>query len=210
MPEATMPVWTREHWAGLLLLSAANLARMSYAIEQEMLAGSRSESNALQHRACVIGATFTSVAFLEATANECFADAAEAPAFNEAGFNVPFGIIAGSLDGLSEEAIHRLGNSWNLGVPRRASYPILDKFEIALALADKEPFDRGAKPYQEVRLLVKLRNEWIHYEPYVDGTARETAPARNRGTGRSFSAGSVSKQGRREILIASLHQSRLR
>jgi hypothetical protein len=137
MAEAKLPVWKRGYWAGLHLLSAANLARISYAAEQEMLAGNRSDSNVLQHRACVIGSLFTSVAFLEATANEFFADAADLmPELKKAGIETPFGVLSGALNGLSEEAIKRLGNLWNLGVPRRASYSVLEKFEIAVALAD--------------------------------------------------------------------------
>jgi hypothetical protein len=175
MAEAKIPRWTRGYWAGLHLLSAANLARVGYAAEQEMLAGNRTESTLLQHRACIIGSIFTSVAFLETTANEFFGDATDSPP-TLTGLQRPVGVISGALSGLDEEAIRRVGNLWSLGVPRRASYSILEKFEIAVALADREPFDRGAKPYQEVKLLVMLRNEWIHYEPAWMAEHEERAP----------------------------------
>jgi len=170
-------VWKRGYWAALHLLSAANLARMSYAIEQEILAGDRSESNVLRHRACITGAILTSVAFLEATANELFADAAERlPGLKGPGAEFPIGVVSGALAGLSDDAINRFRNLWNLNIPRRASYSILEKFEIAVVLADKEPFDRGSTPYQEIQLLVKLRNEWIHYEPSWTAEHEERSP----------------------------------
>ena len=113
-----------------------------------------------------MGAIFTSVAFLEATVNEFFADAADdLPGLREFGILKKSGTATRVLKGIDNQLVNRLGKLWKLGVPRRAPYSILNKFEVALALADKEPFDQGAKPYQEVKLLVTLRNEWIHYEP---------------------------------------------
>jgi hypothetical protein len=32
-------------------------------------------------------------------------------------------------------------------------------------IADKDQFDRGAQPYQDVRHLIELRNALMHYEP---------------------------------------------
>ncbi len=54
---------------------------------------------------------------------------------------------------------------WELGIPRTAAYPILQKYQIALMLSGKEPFAEGCEPYQSVRALVELRNWLVHYEP---------------------------------------------
>lgn len=103
-----------------------------------------------QHRAYVTGCLFSVASFLEAQINEIFTDAADD----------------------KRDKIHKLGDRiylfaemWNLGIPRTASYSILEKYEIALALAEKELLDHGAVVYQDVKLLIKLRNALIHYEP---------------------------------------------
>jgi len=71
--------------------------------------------------------------FFEATINEIFCDTIDSP---------------DSLKALSKEKIHLLSNMWNLHLPRSASYPIMDKYQIALIL-----------------LLIQLWNALMHYEP---------------------------------------------
>ncbi len=58
-----------------------------------------------------------------------------------------------------------MAEMWKLEVPRTANYKILQKYQIALVLAQKQIFDPGNLPYQDVNLLVKLRNSLVHYEP---------------------------------------------
>lgn len=41
----------------------------------------------------------------------------------------------------------------------------LEKYQMALLGACREPFDRGLQPYQDVSLLFRLRNCLIHFEP---------------------------------------------
>jgi len=67
-----------------------------------------------------------------------------------------------------------IGDLWELGIPRTAAYPILKKYQIALLLSGKEPFDEGAEPYQSVRALVELRNWLVHYEPTHEPVYSET------------------------------------
>src|SRR3546814_10041319 len=80
-------------------------------------------------------------------------------------------VCSSDLDAHSTERIaalqtkHLMGRLWEKGIPRTAAYPILDKYEIALELNDKSPIDSGTNPYQDVKLLVELRNALIHYEP---------------------------------------------
>jgi len=104
-----------------------------------------------QHRSHVVGSVFACAAFLEAFINELFADAGE----REGGFLKPV-----SLD------VRRLmSKMWQQGIPRTARYPILDKYAVALTLADKPQADTGSSPYQDVRCLIDLRNSLIHFEP---------------------------------------------
>lgn len=133
------------------IMSAAFFARASGKLESDNkdleVVSSTIQS---EHRAFVTGCIFSSVSFLEAQINEIFTDAAED----------------------QREHIHHLGDKiylfadmWKRGVPRRASYPILEKYEIALALAEREPLDRTSLVYRDTKLLIRMRNALIHYEP---------------------------------------------
>jgi len=42
--------------------------------------------------------------------------------------------------------------------------PTLSRYDIVLQLLRKPAFDKGAPPYQDASLVVKLRNELIHYK----------------------------------------------
>lgn len=76
---------------------------------------------------------------------------------------------------------------WKLGVPRTESYPILKKYEIAVALAEKKTLDRGDLVYQNASLLVWLRNALIHYEPIRSTSTAESSQAHEE----SFRASSL-------------------
>ena len=43
--------------------------------------------------------------------------------------------------------------------------PILEKFEFALLLLRKPKMDRGARPFQDIEVLVDLRNALTHFKP---------------------------------------------
>lgn len=103
-----------------------------------------------QHNACAISSVIVSAAFLEATINEMFSDCSD----NH------------STDRIAAlPARNLMANLWKKGIPRTASYPIIEKYEIALELNGKPTFNTGASPYQDVKMLVELRNALIHYEP---------------------------------------------
>ncbi len=104
-----------------------------------------------EHQGYVLGAVFSSVAFLEATINELFSDAADNQLTN--------------LQGLETATIKLMAKMWDQGIPRTARYPVLQKYNIALDLAGRSRFERGRLPYQDVDFLIKLRNALIHYEP---------------------------------------------
>jgi hypothetical protein len=102
-----------------------------------------------EHRAYVTGAVFAAVAFLEATINELFKDAAEAHG-------------GGPVTQLPEPVRSRMAELWQQGVDRSNS---LLKYQIALSSAGKAPFHTGAQPYQDMRLLLDLRDRLIHFKP---------------------------------------------
>lgn len=103
------------------------------------------------HRGYVTGAIFSAVASLEATINELFIDASNpgSPTFEGADTRTPGLLARGSWQEIEGE-------------------PTLRKYQIALALAEEQRFDRGAAPYQDVSALIQLRNALVHYKPEWD------------------------------------------
>ena len=101
----------------------------------------------LVHRSFVTSSLLSAACALEATINEWFSYPEE---------------IAAKPRPATGLRIQRL---WSLGVPRTASFQILQKYQIGLALAGFEAIDEGSEPFQSARMLVELRNWLVHYEP---------------------------------------------
>lgn len=146
----SISITSRTYFSIQHIQSAALFARHAYSIE-ENYSGVFSGELFSQHRAYVTGSILSSVFFLEASINELFADTVETNSE-----------IAKKLN---PAIIQLMAAMWKLEVPRTANFKILQKYQIALALAQKEIFDIKAFPYQDVNLLVKLRNDLVHYEP---------------------------------------------
>jgi hypothetical protein len=91
-------------------------------------------------QANAIATVFSSVAALEAYANELFGD------------------YATVFPGVHLSVMAKL---WELCEQK----PTLEKFEFALLLRQKPTFEKGAAPYQDVAALIKLRNALVHYKP---------------------------------------------
>lgn len=142
-------------------MSAAFFARESGRVERENEAKeSFTSETQSRHRAYVTGCVFATVSFLEAQINEIFTDAAD----EQRDFIHPLG-----------DKVFLLAEMWKLGVPKTASYPILKKYEIAVALAEKGTLDRGTLVYQNASLLIRLRNALIHYEPISSTSTAEAS-----------------------------------
>src|SRR5574341_2442300 len=129
--------------------TAAYFSRESAKIEDDFKAtGDRTSSAA--HQGYVTGAIFFAVSFLEAAINEIFCDASDSHPEN--------------LKEIDAGVISLMAKLWARGVPRTASYNILEKYEIALDIAGKSKFETSKKPYQDIQLLSELRNALVHYE----------------------------------------------
>ncbi|MBT9145962.1 MAG: hypothetical protein DDT42_01841 [candidate division WS2 bacterium] len=143
-------ITTRKHFSIQNIQSAALFTRNAYVIEKNY-DGVFSDELFSLHIAYVTASILFSVFFLEAAINELFADTVESNSE-----------IAKKLN---PTTIQLMAEMWKLEVPRTANYKILQKYQIALVLAQKQIFDPGNLPYQDVNLLVKLRNSLVHYEP---------------------------------------------
>jgi hypothetical protein len=123
----------------------------------------------------VTGAVNASCSFLEATINETVADWLEGRAEryrrgaeglrgqkHENGAASIFDLLPVPDPPSSGERdfLERITRTWELTGGDRLR--TLAKYELVLSLANLEPFDRGAEPYQSARCLIDLRNELVH------------------------------------------------
>ena len=162
---------TRQYLSHSHILAAAYFARQSARIEREHGSKGWIEVNKsgafIQHRAYVMGAIFSAVAFLEATINELFLDTV-------AENDIDVGIASGELPwyhrgrkprgpytALPNALRSQMAQQWQQEV--RKLKPLL-RFQRALQVAGKDPYHKGRPPYQDVDLLMRLRNALIHYE----------------------------------------------
>lgn len=100
-----------------------------------------------RHRALVMASITASVMFLEARINEVFAEASRP--------SVSFLCV-----GMSDERCDALRQAWT---PNYQYLPTLDKFDVALSVAQVGEIPKGEKLYGDVRLVVRLRNYLTHF-----------------------------------------------
>ena len=89
---------------------------------------------------CVSATVMLSVASLESNINEYLSDSEK--------------LFAGIPDGGREQLCELMGD-----------LSISQKYERTLAAKGVEPFDRGGSPYQDVDILIAIRNELVHFHP---------------------------------------------
>ena len=133
--------------------SAAFFARQSYCIEQGPIHGDEQRSRCeLENSSYVQAVIFFSVAFLEATINEFRRDVVE-------------GELSPSKHSLDEKTLTKLKEGWKKARLQCEKETVLDRYSNDLLNAEMKPFDKGALPFQDVAILVKMRNALVHYEP---------------------------------------------
>ena len=144
-----MQIAIRQYFSLNHLAAASVMARQCNEIEAVAPNAGNWPTSNQTNQACAIGALISSVAFLEATINEVFSDCAEQTSAHGQAF--PNAALLSSL--------------WSQGVPRTASYSVLEKYKIALTLAGKHEIPSNANPSQNVDALVYTRNSLTHFEP---------------------------------------------
>jgi len=138
--------------SSLHLQSAAYFSRKSAECEKKQNVTERLRS---EHRAYVTGAITLSIASLESSINELFLEAVHENRniFKHLQPNVP--------DLLRELWSHA------------ERFSILEKYQLVLAVSEKEKFDKGSSPYREVDSAIRLRNALVHYKPEWDTELKE-------------------------------------
>lgn len=158
------------------LFSAQIFAQMSAEIEEKYEVNKSvnkflTEGEMCLHRSYVINSVISSALFMEARINEIFSACADKDTLEFRGRDGTLKrptsgpLHYPSVPGLTEETIAKMAFAWDLDVPRTAKYKILDKYQIALKIAGQDEFDTGLSLYQNVALVVKLRNHLVHSEP---------------------------------------------
>lgn len=107
------------------------------------------------HRAYVVGTIMTSVASVEANINEFYLDAVD----NH----------LGAILNRNQQSL--LAELWRPIEGKRVR--TLEKYQIALAAICATKFDISRPPYQDVSLLIDLRNMLVHFKPEWDNALKE-------------------------------------
>ena len=126
------------------LFAARHMAELACEIEQEF-AGTSDPDIIRKHRAYVIGSILASAAFLESSINELYLE------------------VQDHLEngGQGRRVLAVPAHFWS----QAAHPPILHKYQLALVVADAEPFDESRSPFRDADGLVALRDALVHGRP---------------------------------------------
>jgi hypothetical protein len=168
VPAPLVSIW---HWfSGDQAIAAATLSRLCADLEADPPGPSDeeesrglmwSEAAQRQHRSFAIASIMSSVGFIETSMNELFASA------HHDNLQVGGDLQSGQRHVLVQTAGMVENNR------------LLDRFQLALYLLGRPPFDRGTQPFQDAQLLVHLRNELVHYKPRWRAGGDESAQTVN-------------------------------
>jgi len=140
--------------------SAATLCRLGYGIEKTIAAsGPPQQDLLLQHEAFILNSVLSTVSFLESTVNELYADAADD--------------VCLFTDEKNEALLRTIGERWR-NEKNFDRAPMISKYQKILAIAGMPPFDEKDQAFANVRILVGIRNHFMHYK-------REWVVIRERG-----------------------------
>jgi hypothetical protein len=128
--------------------SAALLCRLGYGIEQAGRLSSLTLEDLLRHEAFILNSVLSTVAFLECTINELYADVADDAYF--------------CPDEQHEQLLATIRDGWNNEKNFDRS-PLIGKYQKILTIAGRAPFEDGDQAYDNVRTLVEIRNHLMHY-----------------------------------------------
>jgi hypothetical protein len=143
------PIRFRDCFSVRYLQSAAVLCRLGYRIEKNHEeSGDLSQELFLRHEAFILNSVLSSVAFLESTINELYADAAD---------------DACSFADLKNKALLKnIREKWK-NEKNFDRAPVLNRYQKILIIADAPLFDDDDPAYSNVRSLIEIRNFLMHY-----------------------------------------------
>jgi hypothetical protein len=128
------------------MFTARHLAALARELEDER-AGNADADAIRRHRAYVIASVLASSAFLEASINELYLE-------------VQDHVLNGGPGG-RQRVLTVPAHFWS----PTARPPILHKYQLALVVADAEPFDESRAPFRDADGLIALRDALVHGRP---------------------------------------------
>jgi hypothetical protein len=153
-PSDRLKLASRIYFSGIHRLTAARFAHEAYELDQR--GNPTYDAGIIDQQLTNVSAVVVfSAAYLEASINEVYADAADDPP----------GSVAGSL---KKEEREQLGRLWTEGTTRTGSCPILTKYETALEALGRPHIDKSRPLYASTKVMVRLRNAIVHAEPEWD------------------------------------------
>ena len=69
------------------------------------------------------------------------------------------------VETFSGEVVRALGTVAAATYERELTVGTLAKYQLALVIAGRPQFEQGMNPYQDVKLLTRIRNSLVHFEP---------------------------------------------
>ncbi|MGQ0642632.1 MAG: hypothetical protein ACT4P6_17965 [Gemmatimonadaceae bacterium] len=135
-----------------LIAAARFFAERARGVEESALQGAGQGdrapgSAAVRHRAYVTGSILSSVAFLDASINELYLEL--------------HGARTRERTRLPRRVAAVLGRFWS----HVENAPVLQRYQVVLAVADAERFDERRTPFQDADSLMKLRDALVHCRP---------------------------------------------
>ena len=139
--------WSRDKLSRHHIISANHFAKSAEVIEAH--GGDVPQSEKWQYRAFVSGAVLSSVAYLSASINELYLDVRKV-----------------SQEGQPQvrRELDLLLDAW----PRISKVQVLQRYQLALAVADADQYNPARMPYCDAENLVRLRDALLSYDPDWD------------------------------------------
>jgi len=130
--------------------SAALLCRLGYEIEKKYeKTGEIPTDSLLRHEVFILNSLLSSVAFLESTINELYADAADDAYF--------------FIDEKNETLFRTIREKWK-NEKNFDRAPLITKYQKILDITKKPVFEENSTIFSSVHNLVEIRNYLMHYK----------------------------------------------
>lgn len=162
----SVQILLRTYFSIIHIQSAARMARLAWAVEQQFAGEYNQELNS-QDKAFSTAAVYGATSFLEASINELFHDAAEQPNLERLqGFNT--NVVNDLARYVNNRTVWNAYKSAKNAAYRTAGTygnEILNKFQFAAVCCGLPELAETDTRFTQTRLLIDVRNKLTHYEP---------------------------------------------
>lgn len=145
--------WSRDRLSRHHIITAHNFAEAAEALEERDL-GDIAQEEKWQYRAYVTGSVLSAAAYLEASINELYLELTK---------------ISQTGDAPLRHELALLIRVW----PQIVRAPVLQKYQLALSVADADQYNDTRPPFVDVDSLMHLRDALLSYDPeWEDGRGK--------------------------------------